>query len=257
MNRVLSKTKTIAAAGIVSLGVLLVFASAEKALAGVARGEAAFKKGNFVTALREFEGPAYRGDGLAQYYLGVIYAEGLGVSQNQEEGLAWMICVGKNAGLPPSIGREMQRKQANLLSRISPYSLEQAQMRAESICGVPTETRPEPYAEKKRDPEDIRPTRGFWGGLFFFPGDTMVTGAAVVFHELGLTFLTDVLFGLSDLFGDFVYGILSLIGWFLIGRIILFFGQPLWLMALGRNGAAHDAGGGGNTAGRAQESERT
>jgi len=255
MRTIVFRTKQFTATAIFALAMLSAFAGGRPALAGVATGEDAFNKGDFTAAAREFQGPAYRGDALAQYYLGVIHADGLGVSQSPEEGLAWLMCVEKGAGLPEVLRKDAEQKQAHILSRISPYALEQAQMRASTICGIAIKAKQEPFAKEERNPEDIRPARGFLGGIFFFPGDTMVTGAAVVFHELGLTFLENAPIGFANLFGDLLFGILALLGWFVIGRVLHFFFQPLWRTIIAREASTRgDAG--GPVHGRAQESEQ-
>ncbi|MCZ6740659.1 MAG: hypothetical protein O7D27_00710, partial [Alphaproteobacteria bacterium] len=73
------------------------------------------------------------------------------------------------------------------------------------------------------------------------PGDTMVTGAVVVFHELGLSFVTNLLVGIVKLLGDFLFGLLALIGWIVIGRFVRFFLEPFWQRILVPGPLAHNA----------------
>jgi hypothetical protein len=226
---IVSRTRQSTAAAIIALAMLSSFAGAWPALAGVAAGESAFKNGDFLAAAREFQGPAYRGDPLAQYYLGVIYADGLGGDQSLEDGLAWLMCVQTGIGLPPSLKQDAKQRRRGLMSRVSSYAMEQAEMRASTLCGrTPAAGKQQAFTTNEDAFEDIRPVRGTFGTVFFFPGDTMVYGATVVFHEMGLIFLRDVFVGMVRLMGDLIFGLLSLIGWLLIGKIIYCFVGPLW-----------------------------
>ncbi len=59
------------------------------AWAGVDEGVAAYKRGDYATALREFRPLAERGDAKAQYGLGVMYLNGQGVPQDSAEVVKW------------------------------------------------------------------------------------------------------------------------------------------------------------------------
>ncbi len=242
-----SRAKRFAAAAIIALGMASALAGARPALAGVAAGESAFNNGAFMTAVREFQGPAYGGNAVAQYYMGVIYAHGLGVGQSLEDGLAWLICA-QTVELPSALGREAKRQQSAILSLITSYGVEIAEKHAETLCGQAIAEQKKAVARKKfagledQDPfENVRPVRGFWAMLFFFPGDTMVTGAVVVFHELGLSFVSNLVVGIVKLTGNLLFGLLALIGWIVIGRFVRFFLQPVWQRVLAPGASAHNA----------------
>ncbi|MEE8214689.1 MAG: hypothetical protein V3R79_08880 [Alphaproteobacteria bacterium] len=256
-----SRAKRFAAAAIIALGMASALAGARPALAGVAAGETAFNDGYFMTAVKEFQGPAYGGNAVAQYYMGLIYAHGLGVGQSLEDGLAWLICA-QTVGLPSVLRREANRQQSAILSNISTYGVEYAEKRAELLCGGAIERKKKAIQYKKltdfdnEDPlENVRPVRGFWAMLFFFPGDTMVTGAVVVFHELGLSFVSNLLVGIVKLFGDFLFGLLALIGWIIIGRFVLIFVTPVWKTMLDRAPSTQDDSTGGSPQPPAQDAE--
>ncbi|MCZ6813244.1 MAG: hypothetical protein O7F14_04235 [Alphaproteobacteria bacterium] len=242
-----SRAKRFAAAAIIALGMASALAGARPALAGVAAGESAFNNGAFMTAVREFQGPAYRGNAMAQYYMGVIYAHGLGVGQSLEDGLAWFICA-QAVGLPSVLRREANRQQSAILPKISSYGVEYAEKHAETLCGGAIERKKKAIVYKNltdfdnENPlENIRPVRGFWAMLFFFPGDTMVTGAVVVFHELGLSFARNFVVGIVKVLGDLLFGLLALIGWIVIGRFVRFFLEPFWQRILVPGPLAHNA----------------
>ena len=53
------------------------------------RGYEASKRGDYVTALREWTPLAKQGDASAQYNLGVMYGNGQGVPQDYKAALEW------------------------------------------------------------------------------------------------------------------------------------------------------------------------
>jgi len=73
------------------LSVALVFFAwfVTPASADLDAGMAAYGRGDYATALREFSPPAEKGDGFAQFSLGILYAEGQGVPQDYQEAIHW------------------------------------------------------------------------------------------------------------------------------------------------------------------------
>jgi len=69
--------------------VLLLLSSTEGWSADYQKGLDAFKRGDYATALREFEPLAEQGDADAQLMLGVMYNKGVGVTQNYKTALKW------------------------------------------------------------------------------------------------------------------------------------------------------------------------
>ncbi len=59
------------------------------ARAGVDEGLAAYQRGDYATAIREWRPLAKQGVADAQYNLGVMYVEGLGVPQNYAKAVGW------------------------------------------------------------------------------------------------------------------------------------------------------------------------
>lgn len=53
------------------------------------KGQSAYQKGDYVTALEEWKPLAEQGDAAAQFYLGVMYYYGRGVPQNYNEAVKW------------------------------------------------------------------------------------------------------------------------------------------------------------------------
>ena len=52
----------------------------------------AYDKGAYDVALREFQALAQGGDTAAQFYLGLMFKNGLGVQENPIAALEWFIC---------------------------------------------------------------------------------------------------------------------------------------------------------------------
>ncbi len=62
---------------------------ADPAWAGVDEGVASYNRGDYVTAVHEFRLLAEQGDAIAQFNLGVMYAEGNGVPQDYVQSHKW------------------------------------------------------------------------------------------------------------------------------------------------------------------------
>ena len=71
------------------LAVLALLLFAEPVFAGVYEGWAAARRGDFATALSEFQRLAEQGNAVAQYNLGVMYANGMGVPRDAEKAADW------------------------------------------------------------------------------------------------------------------------------------------------------------------------
>ncbi|MCK5237299.1 MAG: ankyrin repeat domain-containing protein, partial [Deltaproteobacteria bacterium] len=61
----------------------------EHGYAGIDEGIKAYENGDYKTALKEFRKAAKAGDAGAQFYLGRMYYNGEGVSQDYEEAVKW------------------------------------------------------------------------------------------------------------------------------------------------------------------------
>ena len=69
--------------------VVLLLSSTEGWSADFQKGLAAAQRGDFVTALREWKPLAEQGDARAQYNLGQMYRQGLGVPQDYKTAVKW------------------------------------------------------------------------------------------------------------------------------------------------------------------------
>ena len=69
--------------------ILLLLSLVSPAWAGFEEGAAAYRRGDYAAALREFLPLAQQGDAQAQFNLGVMYGEGQGVPRDYAEALKW------------------------------------------------------------------------------------------------------------------------------------------------------------------------
>ena len=72
-----------------TLALLLIFSCATAWAADFDKGVAAYKAGDFATALAEFKPLAEQGDADAQYNLGFMYDNGKGVIEDDKEAVKW------------------------------------------------------------------------------------------------------------------------------------------------------------------------
>ena len=71
------------------MAVASMMAAAPAAAQDYARGYVAYKHGDYAAALKEFRPLAEQGRGSAQYFLGEMYAEGLGVKRDYARAVKW------------------------------------------------------------------------------------------------------------------------------------------------------------------------
>jgi TolA-binding protein len=81
-----------------------------RALADRTTGLAAYKAGDYTSALRELTPPAQAGDAEASYVLGMIYEQGLGVPANDRQAVEWYqaAAVRGHAGAQYMLGVHLQ-----------------------------------------------------------------------------------------------------------------------------------------------------
>ena len=72
-----------------TVAIILVAIFAAPAWAGFDEGVAAYKRGDYATALREWRSLAAQGDAAAQYNLGLMYNKGQSVPQDYAEAVKW------------------------------------------------------------------------------------------------------------------------------------------------------------------------
>ena len=73
----------------VALVLSIVCLAAPPARADIKAGENAYHRGDYATALREWQPLAKQGDAVAQYHLGLLYANGQGVLKDDAQARQW------------------------------------------------------------------------------------------------------------------------------------------------------------------------
>lgn len=73
-----------------AIAIVLAASLISTASADLNRGTAAYKRGDFVAAHREFLAPAQNGEARAQFSLALLYLRGQGVAQNTTEAMRWL-----------------------------------------------------------------------------------------------------------------------------------------------------------------------
>jgi hypothetical protein len=81
--------------------VVLIVGLAAPAWAGFDNGMAAYERGDYENALREWQPLAEQGDAAAQYNLGIMYAKGQGVAVDDPEAMR-LYRKAANQGSPPA-----------------------------------------------------------------------------------------------------------------------------------------------------------
>ena len=135
-----------------ALAVLLIV-TALPVTAGFKEGVAAYDRGDYKTALREFQPLAEQGHAKAQFNLGLKYYKGLSVPMNYALAVNWLqkaAAPGVAAGqaLPPGEGRE------NLGPRELPTGASEAEVRRH--CTRQYDVEASMFAD---------PTASGWGGI--------------------------------------------------------------------------------------------
>ena len=88
----------------IALAAVLLVALVGPALAGLAEGWAAYKRGDYATALIEWRPLAEQGNADAQFAIGSMYLDGQGVPQDDAEAVMWWRKAAEN-GQPNAQGR--------------------------------------------------------------------------------------------------------------------------------------------------------
>lgn len=188
---------------------LLLAAGAHPARADYAEGAAAYERGDYALAARELGPPAEAGDADAQYYLGTLYAEGLGVSRDAVRAHAWLSCAAKGGR-----GERAAELRERLAAQMRPSQIDAARKQAETLCAwAPEPQRPgnEAYLPQRES---------LWEKVLFFTGDVTLLGALEAAEAAGGRELKERLLSLYWSTGDLLIGGISLVWWLLFARAL-------------------------------------
>ncbi len=93
--------------------------------AGLDEGLAAYKAGDYASALREFRPLAEQGNASAQYNLGFMYDIGRGVPQDYKQAVTWYRKAAEqgNAGAQNHLGTMYEHGEGVPLNAVAAYAL--------------------------------------------------------------------------------------------------------------------------------------
>ena len=197
----------------VILALVLAFGLAAPVRAGVETGLAAYEMGDYATAISELRSPAKRGDGRAQYQLGLIYAKGQGVDKDRLTALMWFTCsAAQETG---AMSREAAKWRDRIASGLGAGAVSNVQKLAQ---WCPAKVGPRP---RKSYQGAKLPRRVSWiGRLFFAPGDSIVLGMVVLADAFRMPTLRKFATHFVVYFGDLFLGVVSALMWLLFAGTI-------------------------------------
>ena len=102
------------------------WASAPLCWAGLAEGVAAYKQGDFTTAMHELLPHAQHGHAAAQFYLGMMSIKGWGVPQDLVEAYLWFHLAAAGSPTGGSHDKAVQVREA-VAAQLTPEQLAHAQ----------------------------------------------------------------------------------------------------------------------------------
>ena len=108
------------------LTISILIGLAAPAWAGFAEGLAAYNRGDYETALREWRPLAEQGDARAQLFLGLMYDKGRGVPQDYVQAHMWFNLAASR--LPPGAEHDVAVKNRDVLAaKMTPADVSKAQ----------------------------------------------------------------------------------------------------------------------------------
>jgi TPR repeat protein len=123
--------------------VTLGLSASQSAEGGFKEGLDSYDRNDYATALKEWKPLAEQGDAGAQYYLGVMYAYGQGVPQDQKTGVKWYALAAEqgnafaqsNLGFMYAKGRGILQDYKTAVKWFT-FAAEQGYVRAQSNLGL-------------------------------------------------------------------------------------------------------------------------
>jgi hypothetical protein len=197
------------------VAVLAMFAMPAAALADRATAVSAYERGDHARALAEFKPLAEEGDAVAQYYVGLLYAKGLGVHRDNGAAFRWFGCAYLRAADGElRVGAKRWRDHAG--DQLSSEAREQIAARVKLECG--------PAAAKRTSDIALiyNPSRNGWfETIAYFTGDLTILGAITASNFLGFHALARGILTVVQFLGDWFIGLISLAWWLLGARVLM------------------------------------
>ena len=108
-------------------------------------GMQALERGDFAAALREFRPLAEQGDARGQFMLGLMYAEGRGVPQDDVEAYAWLNIAAANAN--GSLQAEARDNAVKVRAHVAQRMTREARSRAQQLAREYWEAYVQPFQD--------------------------------------------------------------------------------------------------------------
>ncbi len=180
-------------------------------------GVSAYQQSDIATDLGALSERAERGDARAQFELGLMYAKGEGVDNNNVVALKWFECVAESES-DAGLARQAKKWRDAIAEALSPTSRREALAMASSSCGVSvgsgTEDRPPaPTFKPSRD--------GLLQLIVFTPGDLAIAALLGLANAFGLLELREFVYSLFVDYGNTFVGFIAGVCWVLVGLVII------------------------------------
>lgn len=180
-------------------------------------GVSAYEQGNLEMDPRAVAERAEQGDVQAQFYLGLMYAKGEGVEQNNVLALKWFDCVAEGAS-DVDLAHQAKAWRDAIAKSLAPAFRHKARAMASSACGIPM------GAEARDRPglPTFKPSRdGLLEMIALTPGDLVIAGLLGLAHAFGLFQLQAAVFSLFVDYGNTFVAIVAALCWVLLGLVFI------------------------------------
>ncbi len=180
------------------------------AWAGYQSGVAAFERGNYESARKILAPLARDGDGNAQYYLGLMYSEGRGVTRDTAAALEWFTCAAEGSA---SFGKKQKA------TRLRASLAESAGLSGDSTCRyAPSDPK---LSEQAQQALYFLVRDGFLEKLLFMPGDLLVMATISLAHASDMPWLADAVLAACSMTRGWITAGIGLIVWCFLGWMLI------------------------------------
>ena len=173
-------------------------------------GVAAYERGNYESARKILAPLARDGDGNAQYYLGLMYSEGRGVTRDSGAALEWFTCAAEGSA---SFGKKHKA------SRLRASLAESMGLSGESTCRFASS---EPkLSEQAQQALYFLVRDSLVQKLLFMPGDLLVMATIALANASDMPWLADAVLAACSMTRGWITAVIGLIVWCFFGWLLI------------------------------------
>jgi hypothetical protein len=173
-------------------------------------GVAAFERGNYESARKILAPLARDGDGNAQYYLGLMYSEGRGVTRDTGAAMEWFTCAAEGSA---SFGKKSKA------SRLRANLAESAGLSGEATCRyAPSDPK---LSEQAQQALYFLVRDSFLEKLLFLPGDLLVMATIALANSSDMPWLADAVLAACSMTQGWITAGIGLIIWCFFGWMLI------------------------------------